>query len=40
MMDALPNRRGQEVTVSVESLVPEDHFLRAVEATIDFSFIY
>jgi transposase len=39
MMGALKNHRDQEVTVSVESLVPADHFLRAVEATIDFSFI-
>ena len=39
MMGALQNHRNQEVTVSVESLVPVDHFLRAVEATIDFSFI-
>ena len=39
MMGALKNHRNQEVTVSVESLVPVDHFLRAVEATIDFSFI-
>ncbi|GKU82917.1 hypothetical protein NCCP28_23130 [Niallia sp. NCCP-28] len=39
MMGALPNHRDQEVTVSVESLVPVDHFLRAVETTIDFSFI-
>ena len=39
MMGALQNQRDQEVTVSFESLVPVDHFLRAVEATIDFSFI-
>ena len=39
MMGALHNHRDKEVTVSVEALVPVDHFLRAVEATIDFSFI-
>ena len=27
MMGALKNHRDQEVTVSVESLVPADHFL-------------
>lgn len=26
--------------VSIDSLVPEDHLLRAVEESIDFSFIY
>jgi transposase len=39
MMGALQNHTGKEVTVTVESLVPVDHFFRAVEATIDFSFI-
>ncbi len=38
MMGALHNHRVKEVTVSVEALVPTNHFLRAVEATIDFSF--
>ncbi len=26
--------------VSLEQLVPEDHILRKIDATIDFSFIY
>ncbi len=26
--------------VSIDQLVPEDHLLRRVDATIDFSFIY
>ena len=39
MMGALNNHREERVMVSVEELVPEDHFLRSVEATIDFDFI-
>lgn len=39
MMGALKNHRDERVTISVEELVPNDHFLRAVEATIDFQFI-
>ena len=39
MMGALKNHRDERVTISVEELVPNDHFLRAVEATIDFKFI-
>lgn len=39
MMGALKNHREERVLVSVEELVPQDHFLRAIEATIDFDFI-
>lgn len=34
------NHRNQEVTVSVDDLVPKDHLVRKIDATIDFSFIY
>ena len=33
------NHRDERVSVSVEELVPQDHFLRAIEATISFNFI-
>ena len=33
------NHRDERVSVSVEELVPQDHFLRAIEATISFDFI-
>jgi len=39
MMGALKNHRDEGVMISVEELVPQDHFLHAIEATIDFSFI-
>ncbi|MEC2916527.1 IS5/IS1182 family transposase, partial [Bacillus cereus] len=39
MMGALKNHRDKRVSVSVEELVPQDHFLRAIEATISFDFI-
>ncbi|MBY6088728.1 IS1182 family transposase, partial [Priestia flexa] len=39
MMGALKNHRDEQVMVSVEDLVPANHFLRTIEATIDFSFI-
>lgn len=39
MMGALKNHRDERTMVSVEELVPQDHFLRAIEATIDFTFI-
>ncbi len=38
MMGALKNHRDERVSVSVEELVPQDHFLRAIEATISFDF--
>ncbi|WP_259418256.1 hypothetical protein [Bacillus toyonensis] len=34
MMGALKNHRDERVSVSVEELVPQDHSLRAIEATI------
>ncbi|HHU17146.1 MAG TPA: IS5/IS1182 family transposase, partial [Clostridiales bacterium] len=34
------NSVNQVEIISIEELVPEDHFLRAVEESIDFSFIY
>ncbi|MEC2852775.1 IS5/IS1182 family transposase, partial [Bacillus cereus] len=39
MMGALKNHRDERVSVSVEELVPQDHFLRAIEATLSFDFI-
>lgn len=39
MMGALKNHRDARVSVSVEELVPLDHFLRAIEATFSFDFI-
>ncbi|MGQ4289092.1 IS5/IS1182 family transposase, partial [Bacillus thuringiensis] len=38
-MGALKNHRDERVSVSVEELVPQDHFLRAIEATISLDFI-
>ena len=36
------NRQVQkeEITISLEKLVPENHILRAIDKAIDFSFIY
>lgn len=39
MMVAFKNHRDERVLVSVEALVPQDHFLRAIKATISFDFI-
>lgn len=39
MMGSLKNHRDERVSVSVEELVPQDHFLRAIETTISFDFI-
>jgi transposase len=39
MMGSQKNNREERVTVSIEELVPEDHFLRQVEKSIDFGFI-
>ncbi|MCU5408738.1 hypothetical protein OCA16_29965 [Bacillus cereus] len=39
MMGALKNHRNERLSVSVEELVPQDYFLRAIEATICFAFI-
>lgn len=39
MMGALKNHRDERVSVSAEELVPQDHFLRTIEATIHFDFI-
>ena len=30
----------EEVKISLEALVPENHILRAIDKAIDFSFIY
>ena len=32
--------QNEEVTISLEKLVPENHLLRAIDKAIDFSFIY
>ena len=36
-----PKRRsvGQRITVSLEQLVPADHFYRHLDATLDLSFV-
>ena len=34
------NSKGQVQVVSLDQLVPEDHILRKIDKTIDFSFIY
>ncbi|EJQ98121.1 hypothetical protein II5_05851 [Bacillus cereus MSX-A1] len=39
MMGALKHHRDERVSVSVEELVPQDHFLRAIESIISFDFI-
>ena len=39
MIGTYQNHRNEHVNVSVEELVPKDHFLRTIEETIDFSFI-
>ena len=39
MIGKVKNHRHEQVTVSIDELVPQDHFLRTVDALIDFSFI-
>ena len=39
MIGPVKNHRHEQVTVSIDELVPQDHFLRTVDALIDFSFI-
>lgn len=39
MIGSVKNHRHNQVTVSIDQLVPQDHFLRTVDALIDFSFI-
>ncbi|WP_425439665.1 transposase [Planococcus faecalis] len=39
MIGPVKNHRHEQVTVSIDELVPHDHFLRTVDALIDFSFI-
>lgn len=39
MMGNQKNNRDEQVTVTINDLIPDDHFLRRVEETIDFSFI-
>ena len=33
-------KQVEEVTISLEALVPENHILRAIDKAIDFNFIY
>lgn len=40
MMTRTESKQIQFHTVTMESLVPEDHFLRKLEKLVDFSFIY
>ncbi|MGG0237416.1 hypothetical protein [Bacillus rhizoplanae] len=39
MMGALKNHGDKRVIISVEDLILQDHFLHAIESTIDFHFI-
>lgn len=39
MIGKVINLRNDQVTASVEEIVPKDHFLRTFDETIDFSFI-
>ncbi len=39
MIGKVINHRNDQVTTSVDEIVPKDHFLRTIEETIDFSFI-
>ncbi|OYD06669.1 hypothetical protein CHM34_15300 [Paludifilum halophilum] len=39
MFQTNPNRQGNIEFVYIEELVPEDHLLRKIDETIDFSFI-
>ncbi|WZP39287.1 IS1182 family transposase [Planococcus maritimus] len=39
MLGSVQNHRHDQTTVSIDELVPQDHFLRTVDALIDFSFI-
>jgi hypothetical protein len=39
MMEVFKNHRGERVSVSIEELVLQDHFLRTIEVTIRFHFI-
>ncbi len=39
IMRGSKSHEGQEIMVSVGLMVPENHFLRAIEATINFTFI-
>ena len=34
------NKRSQTQIISIDDLVPEDHLLRLIDKTIDWSFIY
>lgn len=38
MIGKINNHRNDQVTTSIEALVPKDHFLRTFEETIDFFF--
>ena len=40
MMSEQKMKQQRLMTVTMESLVPEDHFLRKLDATVDMEFIY
>ena len=40
LRDRKTQRQGEYELVMLEELVPQDHFLRKVEAAVDFSFIH
>ena len=40
MMTRTNNKQIKFHLVTIENLVPEDHFLRKLDSLVDFSFIY
>ena len=40
LRDRKTQRQGEYELVMLEELVPQDHFLRKVDAAVDFSFIH
>ena len=40
MMTRMDNKQMKFHLVTIENLVPEDHFLRKLDRLVDFSFIY
>lgn len=40
MMTRMDHRQMKFHLITIENLVPEDHFLRKLDCPVDFSFIY
>ena len=40
MMDRRTKAQEEMILYTMDQLVPEDHFLRELEATLDMSFVY